>query len=227
MSQANTAQTVRSKIIGVLIKDARQVRGLSGEACAEASGCPAATLEAFESGQISPSLPELEMLAYALDVPLNYFWGDKVLSEQQAPERAALPAAEIAALRHRIVGALLRQARQQARLVAADVAESVGITPGRLGAYELGQDPIPLPELEALATRLGVPIDHFLEAQGPVGEWDNRQRAFERFNRLPPELREFVSRPINESYLRLAQRLSQLPAGELRGIAASLLEITY
>ena len=227
MTEANPARTVRSKIVGVLIKDARQVRGLSVEACAAAAGCTPEALSAFELGQASPSLPELEMLAYALDLPLSYFWGDKVLSERPAPERAQLPAAEVAALRQRIVGALLRQARQAARLEPAEVAQSVGLSAARLSAYELGQAPIPLPELEALAARLGVPIEHFIEEQGPVGEWDSTQRAFERFSQLPPELREFVSRPVNEGYLRLAQRLSQMPAGELRGIAASLLEITY
>ena len=227
MSQADTAQTVRSKIIGVLIKDARQVRGLDLAACAAAAGCSAEALASIESGQTSPSLPALEILAYVLDVPLSYFWGDRVLSEQHPPERAALPVAEVAAIRQRIVGALLRQARLNARLEAADVAASAGIPPARLNGYELGQSPIPLPELEAMAMRLGVPIEHFLEEAGPVGEWDSTQRAFERFSQLPPELREFVSRPINESYLRLAQRLSRLPAGELRGIAASLLEITY
>ena len=227
MSQADTAQSVRSKIIGVLIKDARQVRGLDQAACAAAAGCPAEVLASIEDGQVSPSLPELEMLAYALDVPLSYFWGDKILSEQHPPERAAIPAADVAAIRQRIVGALLRQTRLSARLETADLADNVGLTPARLAAYELGQSPIPLPELEAMAGRLGVPIEHFLEDEGPVGEWHSTQRAFERFIQLPPELREFVSRPINESYLRLAQRLSRLPAGELRGIAASLLEITY
>jgi transcriptional regulator with XRE-family HTH domain len=227
MSDPNAARIVRSKIIGVLIKDARQVRGQTLQACAEAAGCPPESLETFESGQASPSLPEMEMLAYVLDVPLSYFWGDTVLSQQAAAPRPILPAAEVAALRHRIVGALVRQARQTSHLEASDVAESVGLSPAWLAAYELGQKPIPLPELEALAARLGVPIEHFLEARGPVGEWDSTQRAFERFRQLPPELREFVSRPINESYLRLAHRLSQLPTNELRGIAASLLEITY
>src|SRR5258706_7151913 len=227
MSQADSALTVRSKIIGVLIKDARQVRGLDLAACAADAGCSAEALESMESAQTSPSLPELEMLAYVLDVPLSYFWGDKVLSEQPARERAAVPAADVAALRQRIVGALLRQTRLKARLEPADLAASAGISPAALNAYELGQSPIPLPELEAMAARLGVPIEHFLEDEGPVGEWDSTQRAFDRFSQLPPELREFVSRPINESYLRLAQRLSRLPAGELRGIAASLLEITY
>jgi transcriptional regulator with XRE-family HTH domain len=227
MTEANTARSVRSKMIGVLIKDARQVRGLSPEACAAAAGCTPEALAGFENGQSSPSLPELELLAYALDVPLSYFWGETVLSEQPKPAPGALPASEVSGLRQRIVGALLRQARQAARLEPTEVAASAGLTAAQLTAYELGQAPIPLPELEALAARLGVPIEHFIEEEGPVGEWDNPQRAFERFSQLPPELREFVSRPINESYLRLAQRLSQMPAGQLRGIAASLLEITY
>ena len=227
MSDPNAARTMRSKIIGVLIKDARQVRGQSVEACAAEAGCPAAALQAFENGEASPSLPELEMLAYALEVPLTYFWGDTALSQQRGAGRQSLPAAEMTDLRHRIVGVLLRQARQNARLDAAEMATGVGLTPAQLSAYELGQTPVPVPELEALAARVGVPMDYFLEAEGPVGEWDSTQRAFERFSQLPPELREFVSRPVNESYLRLAQKLSRLPAGELRGIAASLLEITY
>jgi len=227
MNEPNAARTVRSKIIGVLLKDARLVRGQSLEACAAAAGCSPEALQSYESGQASPSLPELEMLSYALDVPLGYFWGDTVLSEQQPAQRRELPAAEMLALRQRIVGALLRQARQKARLEPADLAESAGLTPAQLTAFELGQAPVPLPELEALSARLGVPVEHFLEAQGPLGEWDSNQRAFERFQRLPPELREFVSRPLNEDFLRLAQRLSQLPSGELRGIAASLLEITF
>ncbi len=227
MSDPDATRTVRSKIIGVLLRDARQVRGLSLESCAGAAGCSGAALQAFENGEASPSLPELELLAHALDVPLTYFWGDKALSQQHEAARPALPAAEVLALRHRIVGALLRQARQKARIEIDQLAASVDLTPAELNESELGQTPVPLPELEALAAQVGVPIDHFLEAQGPLGEWDSTRRAFARFRQLPPELREFVSRPMNEGYLRLAQRLSQLPAGELRGIAASLLEITY
>jgi len=40
-------------------------------------------------------------------------------------------------------------------------------------------------------------------------------------------VREFVSRPINLSYLELAMKLAQMPAGSLRQIAEALLEITF
>jgi hypothetical protein len=60
-----------------------------------------------------------------------------------------------------------------------------------------------------------------------VGEWESARRLFEHFKTLSPELRAFVVNPVNEPYLRLAQRLSQMPAEQLRSIAAGLLEITY
>jgi transcriptional regulator with XRE-family HTH domain len=227
MSEPNAAQTVRTKIVGVLIRDARQVRGMSLADCAEAVGCTEAQFEAYESGHASPSLPELELLAYCMAVPLTYFWGDMVLSQIESDVKAALPAAEIAALRHRIIGAQLRQARQQARLEVDDLAAGLGLSPEELSAVELGRRPLPLPLLETAAARLGVPVEHFFEIHGRMGEWDSTQRAFERFHQLSPEMRDFVSRPINEHYLRLAHQLSQMPLDKLRGIATSLLEITY
>jgi transcriptional regulator with XRE-family HTH domain len=227
MTDPKPALVVRAKIVGVLIRDARQVRGMSVADCAEAMGCTEAQVEAFEAGQAGPSLPELELLAYCLAVPLTYFWGDSVLSKIESNGQGALPAAEIAALRHRIIGAQLRQARQQAKLTPEDMATAMGLTPDELNAVELGQHPLPLPQLETAAARLGLPVEHFFEIHGRMGEWDSTQRAFERFHQLSPEMRDFVSRPINEHYLRLAHQLSQMPLDKLRGIATSLLEITY
>jgi transcriptional regulator with XRE-family HTH domain len=229
MSDENSALAMRGKMIGVLMKDAATVRRKSTTDCAAAVGCSPEAFEAFQSGEADacPSLPELELLAYYLEVPLSYFWGDKVLSEQEPASRPAVPADEVAALRHRIIGALVRQARQNAQMDSAELAAAVGLTSAGLAAYELGQKPIPVSELEALARRLGVPIEHFVEVHGPVGEWDNNERVLERFRQLPAELRDFVTRPVNGNYLRLAQRLSQLETSELRGIAASLLEITF
>ena len=227
MSDQNPALTVRAKIVGVLIRDARQVRGMSLADCAEAMGCSEAQFESYETGQAGPSLPELELLAYCMAVPLTYFWGDLVLSQIESDGRAALPAAEIAALRHRIIGAQLRQARQQAKMEIEALARSLGLAPDQLSAVELGRQPLPLPVLEAAASHLGVPVEYFFETHGRMGEWDSTQRAFERFHQLSPEMRDFVSRPINEHYLRLAHQLSQMPLDKLRGIATSLLEITY
>jgi transcriptional regulator with XRE-family HTH domain len=209
------------------MQDARSVRGQSVEASAAALGLAPEHYAQYEAGHGAPSLPELELLAYFLDLPVSYFWGDQPLSSQPAESRPALPAADIAALRHRIIGIQLRQARLAAGLTPEALAAELGVAPAALTAYETAGDAMPLPVLTAAAARLNLPLEHFVEPRGPVGEWDVTQRAIERIRQLPPELREFVSQPVNESFLRLAWQLSAMPVDKLRGIAASLLEITY
>jgi transcriptional regulator with XRE-family HTH domain len=221
-----TDPTQRGQRLSSLLKDARQVKDQTPAACAGAAGIALADYQAYEAGEASPSLPELELLAYFLDVPLSYFWGDRPLSEQSTNGHKAPPAGDLAALRHRIIGLQVRQARHAAGLALPDLAAHLNLSPEHLAAYELGQWPIPVPALEAIAARLALPVEHFFETEGPVGQWDSARRASERLRQLPPELREFITQPANEDYLRLAQRLSQMPVGQLRGIAEALLEIT-
>jgi transcriptional regulator with XRE-family HTH domain len=228
MSEAATAAyIVRSKMLGVLLRDARQAAGKTNRECAEALGLPTGAYNAYELGQKSPSLPELELLAFFLNVPLKHFWGEQARSEQPRAGAAPLPSAAITQLRDRIIGAQLRKARVAAKIKLKDLAEQVGLSGSRLSAYEFGEKPIPLPDLEAIAHRLNLNIEDLFESQGTVGEWDSTQRALERFKTMPADLRDFVTQPANEHYLRLAHKLSELPADKLRGIAESLLDITY
>jgi transcriptional regulator with XRE-family HTH domain len=224
MSDLQAAHELRAKILGVLMKEARLAARKTGKECAEAIGCPPSTYTAYEQGQKSPSLPELELLAYFVDVPPAHFWDEQSLAETKTETPAA---SAVTQLRDRIIGAHLRQARTAAKYKLKDFAAEVGLSSSKLSAYEVGEKPIPLPELEAIAAGLGLGMEDLLEAHGKVGEWESTHRAVERFRQFPPDLREFVSQPANESYLRLAQRMSQMPTGELRGLAESLLEITY
>jgi transcriptional regulator with XRE-family HTH domain len=227
MSDRAEARAMRAKILGVLLKDARLAAGKSLKDCADVLHGPVSTYTAYELGHKSPSLPELEILAFFLDTPLSHFWGSRVLSEAEKNDPAQLPKDEITRLRDRIIGAQLRQARTNAKIKLKELAGEIGISSGRLSAYEFGEKTIPLPELEAIVARLGLSIEDLLETQGPVGEWESTRRAFERFQKLPPDLREFFTKPANENYLRLAHRLSQLASDKLRGVAEALLDITY
>lgn len=226
MTEQNMGLAARAQRLGELLKDARQVKGQTPEACAACLGCDVADYLSFEDGSSSPSLPELEVLAYFLNVPLSYFWGERALSEQPSNGHQPPPVDELTSLRDRMIGAQIRQARYAAHVALPDLAATLGVPPEQLAAYEVGQWPVPLPELERAAGRLGLPLSHFFEATGQVGEWHSQQRAADRLRQLPAELREFVSQPVNEPYLRLAHRLSLLPADRLRGIAESILEIT-
>jgi len=219
------AKKLKAKKLGVLIQDARMALGRSRTALAEALGISPAQLAAYERGEKAPSLPELEALAFVLRLPLEHFWGTDVLLEDD--NRADdLDLARLIAVRQRKIGAKLRQYREEAGLSLAEAARQAGVSSHRLRAYELAERPIPLPDLEALAAVLDVPVQHFMDTSGPIGEWLVQQRQIAGFLELPAELRDFASRPVNRPYLELAQRLSEMSVEKLRAVAEGLLEIT-
>lgn len=227
MMLSEDAVRIRNKITGVLLQQARLDAKMSVKACADALGCDAALIDKAERGEVGLTLPQLESLAHLLGVPLSYFLETEELPE---PETAVPPVsyAERMILRDRIIGIQLRQARQEAGQELDQVAAVVGYTPAELEGIELGQTPISIVELQALAEELGLSIDSLGSddlpsplARGSDGsdqEWPDH---------LSPELVEFLAKPINLPYLRIAMNLSAMPADTLRQIASGLLEITY
>ena len=180
---------------------------------------------AYEEGRRAPSLPELETLVYYLELPINHFWENETLSD--APARIAdLNLPRLTGLRHRMIGALLRKARMDASLSLKSVSEQTGISTGRLKRYELGEVPIPLPELEVILRALGGRIETFFDQGGPVGQWMAQQKAVQQFLDMPEELQNFVSQPVNRPYLDLARKLSEMSTEKLRSVAEDLLDIT-
>jgi len=226
MSTYPLARKIRSRKLGVLIYDARTSARRSPEECALALGITQEEYQAYEQGVRSPSLPEMELLAYSLGISLDHFWSNVSISETR-PVRSAPPADRVIPPRQRMISDLLGQARVKAGLSLAELAEKIGIGEETIQAYESGQVAVPLPALETLASAMGISLDSFLDESGPVGQWRVQQERIQRFLELAPELQEFVSKPINHPYVELAQRLSNLSVERLRAIAEGLLEITY
>jgi transcriptional regulator with XRE-family HTH domain len=220
-----TLTTIRARKLGVLIRDARLASGNSLEEAAQGSGITASALENYENGEASPSLPELELLAIFLNVPLDHFWGQKIISESSSP-LAGVNLEQLAGLRQRKIGILLRQARLNADLKLEEVASRVGISDGELETYEFGEAPIPIPHLEAISAALNHPLEDFIDKHGPVGVWLSNRHHMQDFSKLSPDLQEFVCKPVNRPYLEIAQRLSELSVDKLRAVAEVLLEIT-
>lgn len=219
------SMNIRAKKLGVLIQDARLAAHKSQEDCAKAIGVSQEAFEAYEFGERSPSLPELEVLAYFLNVPLDHFWGSKAISEDRTLEMH-LDLEQLIGLRKRMIGALIRQARLQSDLSLDEVASGVGMSPEELEAGEMGEAELPLPVLEEIGFLVDQPIEGFMDQHGPVGTWSNQQRALQEFLRLPEDLRAFVSKPINRPYLDLAHRLSEMSVDKLRSVGEGILEIT-
>lgn len=221
----NEAERVRQKITGVLLRQARTDAGKTLKDCGNVLGLSSGAVSAIEHGRRSISLPDLELLAYYFEVPL-----ERLLYPDAKPERKPvqeLPSDELLALRHRIIGTMLRRARLDQNVSQAVLARQAGISEKRLTQYEMGEKPIPLTQLEMLAEALQIPMSRLAdEGIGPIGERQKLDKQIKQFTKLDPDLRRFILEPDNEAYLRLAVSLSEASTEKLRNIAASLLEIT-
>ncbi|WP_376790089.1 helix-turn-helix transcriptional regulator [Thermoflexus sp.] len=216
---------IRRKILGIALRQAREEAGKTVRECAALLGISLARYRAYEAGQRDPTLPELEALAWFFQRPLSVLLDpDRPASPGSDGAAGAIP--ELLALRHRIIGLILRQARERAGKSMREVAAFLGCSPRRIRGYESGEYPIPLIELERLCLYLGVSLSDFYDTDSPIGQSVLLADQVERFRALPPEVRSFVTSPVNLPYLRLAMRLAELPADRLRHIAEDLLEIT-
>jgi transcriptional regulator with XRE-family HTH domain len=216
------SRTLRGKILGALLRDARLDSGKSMKELGEMIGSSYSTISSFEHGRKSFSLPELELLAYHLDVPLKHFLDPS--TESLADEPKFEPTIMIE-LRDRMIGAMLRKRRNELSYSIREVAERTDMPPSRISAYERGQRSIPLPDLESLLIVLEHSIDEYIDKDGPIGIWHRNQEAFEQFRELPADLRQFFSDPDHLTYLKLARELSRLNASDLRSISATLEEV--
>lgn len=221
----NNAQIIiREKKLGLLIRDARMAERRSIKECADAIGVKPGLFRAYEEGRRAPSLPELETLVYYLKLPISQFWGREIRSDSSSAE--LLDTARLIALRQRMIGALLRQERNNVNMSIRHLAAETGISVARLNSYELGERAIPVPELEIILSVLGSRIETFFDQNGPVGQWMTSQRAIQKFLDLSEEMQNFVCQPVNRPYLELAMKLSDMSREKLRSVAEGLLDIT-
>jgi len=216
---------LRGKIIGVLLRDARQASGKSLKEVGEVLGVTGGRIGSFERGTRSPSLPELEILAYFLEFPVDHFWNEDIVSEDSHPIEN-LQVDSLLAQRNRTIGAMLRQARSESTLSQRDLASRSGISATRIRRYETGESAVPLPELEQLLATLNYQVEDFSAKSGPVGDWIAQQQAIEQFLQLPKNLQEFVGEQDNQPYLEMARRLSGMSPERIRAVAEGLKELS-
>jgi transcriptional regulator with XRE-family HTH domain len=216
----------QNKIIGVLLRQARIDANKSVQACAKALGYSPEFIDRAEEGREALSLPQLESLGHILGVPVSYFLETEMLPEDDVDQQ--LPYDDAMLIRRRIIGVILRQARQEAGRTLDELASRLGYKPEYLGRAELGEMQIPVVTLQAWADELGLPFEVFTtEDVIPVTSEEQSQRDVQLLRHLPSEIRDFILKPINLPYLHVAMNLSQMPAETLRQIASGLLEITY
>ena len=221
--------TIRSKKVGICIKDARLKARKSVEETAQFLGIPESNYLSIEEGSSAPSFPQLESLSHLFHAPFDS------LTNWQAKESGNTPidptlAKKLSSLRDHVIAATVAKSRLEEGFTLQALSEGTGISIDDLSAYEKAERPIPFPLLGELCQVLGMdlPSLHSSQFGHPQKSAEVPAKRLEPdFGDLPAELVDFIKQPINRPYLELAQRLSQMNAEKLRDIAESLLEITY
>ncbi len=225
--EASQAIAIRNRIIGILVKRARLRAGKSQRECAAFLGCTPFTFGQYEKGLKGFSLPQLEALAYFLDVPAPSLWDDQY-PEPAPTDTPDLPMEQLMLLRRKILAVQFRQCRQAAGYTQREIGELLGRSAHIVSQYERGKRDIPLAELEIVAEQCGKALEDFVDEDTiPLGPAQQERQMLARLNELPDDVRAFVLNPTNALYLRIAMLLSVLQADDLRRIAETILDITY
>jgi transcriptional regulator with XRE-family HTH domain len=214
---------LRAKMLGAILREARLKTNLSISEVADMIGTTKGTISSYEHGRRIISLPEIELLAFRFDTPLEQLISTTL---PEPDEKDDFDPEVFISLRQRIIGALIRKRRTDSGMTMKALAEVVGTSSRRMGSYERGEKPIPITELELIVEALGESIDDYIDDEGPVGEWLTTNKAFKNFIEFPPEIREFLCKPGNETYVQIARQLSEIPVEKLRILAETLLDIT-
>ena len=147
MSNPLQMMKIRNRKLGVLIYDSRSAARRSADECAHAMGATVEEFKSFETGVAAPSLPQIELLAAYLNVPLEHYWGHQSISNK-AGEQPLEEKKRMLNLRNKVIGASLRLARSNKNFSVADLASATALPEGKLQSYEAGEASIPLSELE-------------------------------------------------------------------------------
>ncbi|MCB9436553.1 MAG: helix-turn-helix domain-containing protein [Anaerolineales bacterium] len=215
---------LRARMLGVLVRDARVASGYAVEDIADTLNVAAETVVNWEFGREAPSLPQLELLAYFLQIPVSHFWGSETLLEQQT--RRSIDGDEYQAVRNHMIGIMLRTQREALQWTVEQVAEAAGLDSEIVALYEQGQASVPMTVITALASVLKVNLSYFLEDTGRIATFFEVREALKAFEEMPEDIREFVSKPSNQAYIRVAMSLAHMPTEALRALAEGLLDIT-
>ncbi len=212
---------LQRKIIGVLMRAAREKAHRTVNEVAHRLNVTPARLRAYERGTREISLPELEVLALYLQTPLSFFFNKEAQVEEPNPEPVR---PEEMRARRAMIAAKLKQARLAEGKSREECARAIGRKSAMLARYESGAADIPITELDALAQFLHVTLYYFVERKTPSTQAADLM-DMEKLANLPKEVRAFVLDPNSLPYLRMAMKFADMPTDRLKELGEILLVV--
>lgn len=190
------------------IKTARVKSRNSLKSCADELNIPLGRYTAYESGAIIPSLPEIELLAYYLKAPIL-----DIISEQEETYpfyTSDFPGGYVdffLHLRHKMIGAKLRQLREEKQISPSQLADQAGFLVEDLESFELGQTPIRLSILFRMLEVLNCSLLDIIDQTSLIGKWHQDASSIKLFFRLPRNVQSALLHSENQKYLEFIQKL--------------------
>lgn len=210
------ARKLRGKLLGVMIRKRRLEAARSLSDCAQGMGIEPRLVEAWEYGESEPSLPQLELLGQFLNGRQS--GADDALASDRAAQD------EYMLLRQRLIGALLRAARESSGRAVEALSESAGLDVGQLQRFEFGEETIAVSELTALAQALELDLSYFATPRlMPESSYADNSRKMTK--QSGGDWRQFAAESDNLPFIRLAMAFQGIGRDDLHRIADALVAI--
>lgn len=213
------ARRLRGKLLGVMIRKRRQDSETSLVDCADFLGVERQLAEAWEYGDVAPSLPQLELLSRFLNGRDAGELNSALIEDRAARQEYTL-------LRQRLIGALLRAARLARGQSVEALSECAQLPAGSIESLEYGEEALSVCDLTALAGALKTDLTSF--SLSPEDR-PARHHAPER-RESPPEndadWRQFAADSENRAFIRLAMAFQHIERADLHRIADALVAIS-
>ena len=212
------ARSIRRKLLGVLIRMCRLEAERSLGECAEFMGAEPGLVEDWEYGESEPSLPQLELLG-------RFFNGRAIHRGGGAPAEERALQEEYMLLRQRLIGALLRAARETSGKRLDELSASAGMESEQLAMFEFGEVKIPISSLTALAQALQLDMHYFEASPQDARAQPHASRVLELPDEAQPNWRDFAAESGNLPFIRLAMAFQHIARADLHRIADALVAI--
>ena len=206
------------RILGALIRKSRLEAERTQEECASFLRVEPQSIESWEFGDLAPSMPQLELLA-------RFFKG-RTSDNGFGPVSEKFTAQEeYIVLRQRLIGGMLREARNAMKQSIDELSAKTGLDGDLLERYEFGETTIPVSHLTVLALAVKRDLSYFTEQPSSATDSDQMDNAGPASTVDDHELRQFVADSENRDFIRLAMAFRHVERANLHQIADALFAI--
>ena len=148
MEKVKLIEELFQKKLGIMIKNSRTVKNRSVDDCAKVLGIEPKVFEQFETGQQTPTLPQLEILAFYLDVPIQLYFTSQLQEQRQVFDDSE-ELQKFLTVRRKSIATRLKSQREQKELSIAEMIANTTLDEKQYREMEEGQQPISLTNLQA------------------------------------------------------------------------------